>query len=593
MRAHAATSWCTAQGLPRRRSARSTTTRRFAMRGLVVDQRNGNLFKIDRYGHVGRALPRPAAARARAGRASSTSASASGCRTRATPGSTRCSRCPRRCCTRRSSTTSTPRRPGKPRLRARCGEDIRECIDLAHRDGSIKAIVSADLGRLHRARPEALADDAAQVPLVGEAAVPAHQLGLGLHRRGDELPARRRAAGVPVVAQLLRRHRRQRRASRSSSPSERAVRRARRATGEPTAQAVGGPAPARARLPGRQPPASSRSGPRAQRRSRALRRRSHLRRHAALEEVVDLAHGDDPAGAGARDRRCTTACAPSWRGSTASTPSCIHLDAELNERQAAMRSLQKLAATRRLATASSAAQARRQGRDREAARASCAQTAAQHRSARGRDRRRLQPVLGPALPRGQRDQQVRRAGRGLRLRLHEPRLELPLLLADAVLPRPARPHAARTLAARARRRRLAEALEQRRRFLRGAKRAGGDEVDRDADDDRHERLDRGVDGAGAGQELEPRRRHPDRRGHHARGDQDLRERHQQLARDEAADLLLEREHQDGGVDQRGDRRPQRQPDVSEAPEGQRCSRPGSRATADTLAISGTRVRPSA
>ena len=44
---------------------------------------------------------------------------------------------------------------------------------------------------LHRARRRA-GRDAAQAALVGQAAVPADQLGVGLHRRGDELPAGRR-----------------------------------------------------------------------------------------------------------------------------------------------------------------------------------------------------------------------------------------------------------------------------------------------------------------------------------------------------------------------------------------------------------------
>ncbi len=70
--------------------------------------------------------------------------------------------------------------PGKPDYTT-LWEHIRECIDLAHRDGSIKAIVSAELPELRRARRGA-GRDAAQVPLVGEAAVPADQLGLGLHR---------------------------------------------------------------------------------------------------------------------------------------------------------------------------------------------------------------------------------------------------------------------------------------------------------------------------------------------------------------------------------------------------------------------------
>ncbi len=52
--------------------------------------------------------------------------------------------------------------------------------------------------------------DAAQVPQLGQEAVPAHQLALRLHLGRDELPPRRRAQGVPVVAQLLR-HRDRRR----------------------------------------------------------------------------------------------------------------------------------------------------------------------------------------------------------------------------------------------------------------------------------------------------------------------------------------------------------------------------------------------
>ena len=121
----------------------------------------------------------------------------------------------------------------------------------------------------------------------------------------------------------------------------------------------------------------------------------------------------------------------------------IHLDSEINERQNAMRTLQKLAdrgAARRPPAGGEAAD---QGRDREAARRPARRDHAAPRR-RERDRRRVQPALGPAVSRGLRGQQVRRAGRGLRLRLHQPRLELPLLLADAVLPRPARPHAART-----------------------------------------------------------------------------------------------------------------------------------------------------
>ena len=107
------------------------------------------------------------------------------------------------------SSSSTPTRAPSPTY-DQLWQDIRECIDLAHRDGSIKSLVAADLPTYIERDPGA-GRDAAQVPLVGQAAVPADQLGLGLHRPGDELPAGRRAARLPQLAQLLRRHRRQRR----------------------------------------------------------------------------------------------------------------------------------------------------------------------------------------------------------------------------------------------------------------------------------------------------------------------------------------------------------------------------------------------
>ncbi len=49
-----------------------------------------------------------------------------------------------------------------------------------------------------------------------------------------------------------------------------------------------------------------------------------------------------------------------------------------------------------------------------------------------------QPVLGPHLQGRERELPLRRAGRGLRLPVHQPGLELRLLLADAVLPLAAR-----------------------------------------------------------------------------------------------------------------------------------------------------------
>ena len=85
---------------------------------------------------------------------------------------------------------------------------------------------------------------------------------------------------------------------------------------------------------------------------------------------------------------------------------------------------------------------------------------------------------------------------------------------------------------------------------------------------------------------------PDGGGHDRAGGEDPQHGDDQIAGEEAADLALEREGQHGEVDQRGDRRAERQADVAEAAEGEHV--PGRlAATAVTLAMSGTRVRPSA
>ena len=55
----------------------------------------------------------------------------------------------------------------------------------------------------------------------------------------------------------------------------------------------------------------------------------------------------------------------------------------------------------------------------------------------------LPPVLGLAPEGGERAVELRRAGRGVRVSLHLARVELPLLLAAAVLPQPARRDGAR------------------------------------------------------------------------------------------------------------------------------------------------------
>ena len=167
--------------------------------------------------------------------------------------------------------------PGKPDY-AKLWEDIRECIDVAHRDESLKAIVSARPARLHRARrrrwPTRCTSSARRGR--GCSCSPTRP---GTTPTGDELPARRRAPALPVVAQLLRHHRRRRRQAgvlHRGAPVRRAGRR-RRAGGE----AVGDGPFQRGRVySGGNVIAFEDARARA-RRAGALRRRPHLRRHAA------------------------------------------------------------------------------------------------------------------------------------------------------------------------------------------------------------------------------------------------------------------------------------------------------------------------
>ncbi len=69
------------------------------------------------------------------------------------------------------------------------------------------------------------------------------------------------------------------------------------------------------------------------------------------------------------------------------------------------------------------------------------------RGAREQHRHRLQPVLGRHLPRGERDQPLRLAGGRVRRPVHKPGVQLPLLLAAALLPRRAPADAPRAVAA--------------------------------------------------------------------------------------------------------------------------------------------------
>ena len=140
-------------------------------------------------------------------------------------------------------------------------DDIRESIDTVHRDNSLKRRDPQGHRPLHLQGPGAGAG-AAQAALGRQEAVPAHQLALGLHRRGDALPARRRGARVPRLAELLRPGGDRRLASPPSSPSGRPFleldaghRRDARAAARRSA------AGARQGLPGRQPARASSGSP--------------------------------------------------------------------------------------------------------------------------------------------------------------------------------------------------------------------------------------------------------------------------------------------------------------------------------------------
>ena len=415
--------------------------------------------------------PRPQEHRSRAGRRALPARADAPVEPAATPGSIRCSRCPRRC--------STPclvdyfdryDPPGKPDYTT-LWEHIRECIDLAHRDGSIKTIVSADFPS-YVERDEALAETLHKFRSSGKRLFLLTNSAWDYTQRGDELPARRRAASTVLSVAG---------ATTSTSIVVSAGKPEFFTEERPFVELDARGAAARARAP---------DGPfqRGRVYSGGNIKEFQERARASGDRVLFV--GDHIYGDMLRSRKSSN-----WRTAMV----LQELEHEVDDvrsparRAGAPRPARRrahpprLRAERAAGGAARAAEAgatddarrrrrggRRQARGQGRDRARCARelraTAAAAPRARGRHRRRVQPVLGPDVPRGLRDQQVRRAGRGLRLRLHEPRLELPLLFADAVLPRPARPHAARALSDRLERRSAAGSGETRRRAPRRGRR---------------------------------------------------------------------------------------------------------------------------
>ena len=289
-----------------------------AVRGLVVDRVNGNIFKPDRYGFPGRArhglstIDRSHDRRALPARAHAAVEPAlrlDRLAVRAARGGAlrlpgRLLRSPRRRprspTTRRCGSTSASASTSRTATDRSRRSSARSCCDFVERD-------------------EGAGGHAAQVPIVGEAAVSAHQLGVGLHLGGDELPARRRARRLPVVAQLLRRHRGQRRQARVLHRRA-SVRRAGRATAS--------------RSPRRRRTGRSSAGESIRAATSRSSRRGPTRTATACcssaitSTATCCAAGSRRTGAprwccrsSSTRSRCTTGCAPSCRGSTDWTPS--------------------------------------------------------------------------------------------------------------------------------------------------------------------------------------------------------------------------------------------------------------------------------
>ena len=312
--------------------------------------------------------------------------------------------------------------------------DIRECIDEAHRDGTI-----LDDGRCATSRASSIA-----IPNLAPTLHKLRSAGKKLFLLTNSRWAYTEKmmtyllggamSEYPTLAELLRRRHRRR----------------------DEAGLLPGAAPA----------------PRARRRRRATRRRSRSSAASIYEggnlhdleralgvtgdevlyvgdhiygdilrsqEGERLAHGDDHAGARDRDRSPTSRASDDFAAIEQLEEQREQLEDELRFYQARFKELTRQIehTTRRSgATARATGRARgrahaRQARASSASAASSAQVDAELTALERRDRPALPPLLGLAPQGGQRAVELRRAGRGVRVPLHLTRLELPRVLAAA------------------------------------------------------------------------------------------------------------------------------------------------------------------
>ena len=287
-----------------------------AVRGLVVDRINGNIFKPDRYGFPGRA---------RHGLATIDRSQISELYQRermrlsnqryawidslfALPEAVLYA-----CLVDYFDHNDAPAKPDYTTL----WEHIRECIDLAHRDGSIKAIVSVELTD-YVERDEGLADTLHKFRSSGKRLFlltnsawdyTSQVMSYLLDGVRGGYPSWRNYFDVIVVS-----------AAKPEFFTDEHPFVELDGEGAPLAKTSDGPFQRGRVYSGGNIKAFQTAGPRA-RRQGAVRRRSHLRRHAAQPR-------SRPTGARrwcckrwSTRSRCTIGCVPSWRASTVSTPS--------------------------------------------------------------------------------------------------------------------------------------------------------------------------------------------------------------------------------------------------------------------------------